>query len=276
MAAEGPVTAVQEALKREQFFFGAPTGVLDEPTHAALRRFQIRRGLPVTGEIDTATVQALQSPADQPAKPAAPREAPQPEPPKKIVEGDREFLKQVESGQPAAPDRETPEPPVLPPSPAPAASAAPPERLGTTEPSLPARTGSVQRKPAVARSRPAEKPRESTMHRIERALVAEGDAAPPSRNPGLDSIAEPPPRRPETRLAPSAARTDEREGDPDITASPGAKITRSTTTATGPDGRTYIYEKKTTTYAGTPFPVGRNAASKGGGGFFERLFRDKD
>src|SRR5882757_4679428 len=48
IAAEMPISAVQETLKREQFFYGEPSGVLDEPTRAALRRFQIRHGLPVS------------------------------------------------------------------------------------------------------------------------------------------------------------------------------------------------------------------------------------
>ena len=67
IAAEMPISAVQETLKREQFFYGEPSGVLDEPTHAALRRFQIRYGLPVSGEIDKATLQALQSPREKDA-----------------------------------------------------------------------------------------------------------------------------------------------------------------------------------------------------------------
>ena len=48
-AAEGPVSAVQNALKQQQFYFGETTGELDDGTRAALRRFQIRHGLPATG-----------------------------------------------------------------------------------------------------------------------------------------------------------------------------------------------------------------------------------
>jgi hypothetical protein len=37
IAADGPISAVQEALKRQQFYFGEATGELDEDTRAALR-----------------------------------------------------------------------------------------------------------------------------------------------------------------------------------------------------------------------------------------------
>src|SRR5262245_6421086 len=63
-AEEGPIYAVQDALKREQFFVGERTGVLDPPTRSALQRFQSRHGLPETGEMDTETLKALQTSAE--------------------------------------------------------------------------------------------------------------------------------------------------------------------------------------------------------------------
>jgi peptidoglycan hydrolase-like protein with peptidoglycan-binding domain len=58
-AEDGSVAGIQEALKKKSFYFGEVTGNLDEPTRAGLRRFQIRNGLPATGEMDRSTVQAL-------------------------------------------------------------------------------------------------------------------------------------------------------------------------------------------------------------------------
>lgn len=61
IAAPGPVSAVQEALKQEQLFAGEANGILDENTQSALRNFQLRKGLPITGEIDAGTLQALEN-----------------------------------------------------------------------------------------------------------------------------------------------------------------------------------------------------------------------
>jgi peptidoglycan hydrolase-like protein with peptidoglycan-binding domain len=57
--AAGPVTTVQSALKGQHFYFGEITGTLDDETRAALRRYQIHRGLRVTGEPDTETLKKL-------------------------------------------------------------------------------------------------------------------------------------------------------------------------------------------------------------------------
>lgn len=98
-ATDMPVTAVQEALKREQFFYGESNGVLDEPTRAALRRFQIRYGLPVSGEIDAATTKALQDPSgrEATAAPVAPVPASKTQAPANPTnEKDREFLQDLQ------------------------------------------------------------------------------------------------------------------------------------------------------------------------------------
>jgi hypothetical protein len=89
--------ALQIALKERGFYTAAqPSGVMDEPTRAALKRFQIREGLSVTGEPDTATLQALGNPAATKNKIAASslsaRERAQ-----QIASSDREFLAGVEA-----------------------------------------------------------------------------------------------------------------------------------------------------------------------------------
>jgi len=71
--AEGnPVTEVQQALKLKHFYYGDVDGNWDDATQGALRRFQIRNGLPGTGEMDAATLQALTG-NPPPAKPTAAR-----------------------------------------------------------------------------------------------------------------------------------------------------------------------------------------------------------
>ena len=97
-ATNGPIVAVQEALKKQQLLSAEPTGVLDFQTRAALRKFQTQRGLQPTGEIDTPTLEALQKQAA-----AAPPDKAGREPIKAIVKEDGEFLKRVEK----APGAET-------------------------------------------------------------------------------------------------------------------------------------------------------------------------
>jgi peptidoglycan hydrolase-like protein with peptidoglycan-binding domain len=58
-AADDPVESVQRTLKTRGFYMGAVNGRFDDETRAALKRFQIREGLAVTGETDIATLQAL-------------------------------------------------------------------------------------------------------------------------------------------------------------------------------------------------------------------------
>lgn len=53
------VRQVQDKLKAQDFYFGEPTGVMDEETSTALRRYQIRNDLAVTGELDEATAKSL-------------------------------------------------------------------------------------------------------------------------------------------------------------------------------------------------------------------------
>jgi len=88
-AADDPIASVQQALKKQQYLFEEPTGKMDEPTRSALRRFQVRNGLPSTGEIDTATLQTLSGNFDSSAAAAGTKPG--------TVAGDQEFLKKVES-----------------------------------------------------------------------------------------------------------------------------------------------------------------------------------
>jgi peptidoglycan hydrolase-like protein with peptidoglycan-binding domain len=68
------VRAVQEKLRQDGLYFGAIDGAYSSELAAALGRYQIRNGLPITGQLDVETSQALgakpavasSSPHDQP------------------------------------------------------------------------------------------------------------------------------------------------------------------------------------------------------------------
>lgn len=85
LPADQTTSAVQQALKDQGFFYGNVTGEKTADTTAAIRRYQIRNGLQITGEIDAETLrslgvgsgsarpapraQASASPAEEPAQP---------------------------------------------------------------------------------------------------------------------------------------------------------------------------------------------------------------
>ena len=280
-AAEGPVSAVQNVLIREQFLSGEASGVLDDATRAALRRFQIRRALVATGEIDTATLQALQSNGESAGLPAPgqPRESEGSRPTVATVESDREFLKSVEGGHEKMPvTLEAHAARVQPPP----AQPAPDERLipreASGQPPVPpqaAKSESVARKPEVHISRPNTKARVAMTR--EQAPSVKREESILKRGLDLEAEPAPPQRREQVITSIPSARNSDSESDPDILAPHGAKIIRSTTTTTGPDGRTYVYEKKTTTFAGTPPPEARRAGEVNSqprdNGFLHRIFR---
>ncbi len=93
--ADQAIASVQQKLKDQGFYYGEINGRKDTDTMAAIRRYQIRNGLNITGELDAETQRSLRvtvatsSPtaphpsampppatADLPAEPRAPRSAP--------------------------------------------------------------------------------------------------------------------------------------------------------------------------------------------------------
>src|SRR5947207_6466423 len=50
---------VQQALKDQGFYYGEITGTKDADTTAAIRRYQIRNGLQITGDLNDETLKAL-------------------------------------------------------------------------------------------------------------------------------------------------------------------------------------------------------------------------
>ncbi|HEY1583046.1 MAG TPA: peptidoglycan-binding domain-containing protein [Chthoniobacterales bacterium] len=73
LRADQATLAVQQALKDQGFYYGAVNGQKTSDTTAAIRRYQIRNGLQITGEIDAETLRSLgvssggQRPAARPA-----------------------------------------------------------------------------------------------------------------------------------------------------------------------------------------------------------------
>ena len=74
--ADQMIESVQQALKDQGFYYGEVTGQMNANLTAAIRRYQIRNGLQVNGELNSETLQSLginSSASRQPAgKPASP------------------------------------------------------------------------------------------------------------------------------------------------------------------------------------------------------------
>src|SRR5256885_17057139 len=85
------VESVQQALKDEGFYYGEVSGAMNANLTAAIRRYQIRNGLQVTGELNDETLRSLgikssgssrsttKAASPTPAAGAVPRERPPPE-----------------------------------------------------------------------------------------------------------------------------------------------------------------------------------------------------
>ena len=112
--ADDQLRGVQSELKAAGFFYGEVNGQTSPETTAALRRYQIRNGLEVTGALNKETLDALHGggkPAQQVAPPPAPKPA-TPEPAKKppanlrkddaVEDADRAFLEREETRRRAA------------------------------------------------------------------------------------------------------------------------------------------------------------------------------
>lgn len=71
--ADDTMAQAQQALKDQGFYYGDVTGERNADTTAGLRRFQIRNGLEVTGELNSETMRALVSsnPSPSPTAPVA-------------------------------------------------------------------------------------------------------------------------------------------------------------------------------------------------------------
>jgi peptidoglycan hydrolase-like protein with peptidoglycan-binding domain len=77
--ADQTIESVQQALKDQGFYYGEITGEKNADTAAAIRRYQIRHGLQITGEINDETIRSIQNNAAA-SPPPAPANTPSPAP----------------------------------------------------------------------------------------------------------------------------------------------------------------------------------------------------
>src|SRR6187431_2734129 len=96
--ADDQLRNVQSALKTQGFFYGEANGQPSTETTAAIRRYQIRNGLEVTGNLNKETLDALNIGGGKPAPQVAPPPAPTQKPPvhlrkdEPVEDSDRAFL----------------------------------------------------------------------------------------------------------------------------------------------------------------------------------------
>src|SRR3984893_15301860 len=77
--ADQTIESAQQTLKDQGFYYGEITGEKNADTIAAIRRYQIRKGLQVTGELNDETLRSLRSNAAASSQPA-PTSPPSPTP----------------------------------------------------------------------------------------------------------------------------------------------------------------------------------------------------
>src|SRR6266542_5585667 len=79
MRADQKIESVQQALKDQGFYYGEITGEANATLTAAIRRYQIRNGLAVNGELNSETLRSLginSSASGQPAVKVSPSPSP--------------------------------------------------------------------------------------------------------------------------------------------------------------------------------------------------------
>jgi peptidoglycan hydrolase-like protein with peptidoglycan-binding domain len=70
--ADQTIESVQQSLKDQGFYYGEVTGEKNADTTAAIRRYQIRNGLQITGELNEETLRSLRSNPSTPSPAPAP------------------------------------------------------------------------------------------------------------------------------------------------------------------------------------------------------------
>jgi peptidoglycan hydrolase-like protein with peptidoglycan-binding domain len=102
--ADSAIESAQQKLKESGFYYGEINGKKDADTTAAVRRYQIRNGLQITGELNAETLQSLgltSKPAQTPS--TRPAQTPGPTPPG--------FLEETPAPQTTPAPRLAPQPP---------------------------------------------------------------------------------------------------------------------------------------------------------------------
>jgi peptidoglycan hydrolase-like protein with peptidoglycan-binding domain len=78
-SADQTILSLQQTLKDQVFYYGTVTGEKNTETSAAIRRYQIRNGLRVTGELNEETSRSLNSSSNSVAAASRPKPKPGPE-----------------------------------------------------------------------------------------------------------------------------------------------------------------------------------------------------
>jgi peptidoglycan hydrolase-like protein with peptidoglycan-binding domain len=92
------VASVQQTLKDKGFYYGEITGTKDADTTAAIRRYQIRNGLQITGELNAETQKSLGvKPSSGSAQPPTPQPTPRSTPPPVAPQPDTSDLRDDEA-----------------------------------------------------------------------------------------------------------------------------------------------------------------------------------
>jgi peptidoglycan hydrolase-like protein with peptidoglycan-binding domain len=88
--ADQMIEGVQQALKDQGFYYGEITGKMSSDLAAAIRRYQIRSGLQVNGQLNSETLQSLGVKSSGSAQPAAKPASPGPSVPKPVEQSPAE------------------------------------------------------------------------------------------------------------------------------------------------------------------------------------------
>jgi peptidoglycan hydrolase-like protein with peptidoglycan-binding domain len=99
--ADDTIRSLQQTLKDQGFYYGAVTGDKSAETTSAIRRYQIRKGLHVTGELNEETLRSVRSNSDSIA--TAPRPTPKP-----VAQADVAQVNKVRVDADAGPDESSP------------------------------------------------------------------------------------------------------------------------------------------------------------------------
>jgi len=103
--ADSTVQEAQQELKEQGYYFGQINGETDADTIAAIRRFQIRSGLPITGELDEQTLRTLRSGTAASAAPTNTQQPQRPEDDATANEQSEEATPPPREAQAARPER---------------------------------------------------------------------------------------------------------------------------------------------------------------------------
>lgn len=216
LAADDRIADVQKALKEQEFFFGEVNGQRDEETRAAVRRFQIHSGLPVTGEIDAATIAAVESRST--TEPVAVEAEATPERSvrgqmRNLVRSDEEFLEEVEATD-LTEETTTTE---IEPPPAPVKPIAPPEPEAPVVTQIPPPPPPAPREPELERvpEPKREVTRETTVERVPEPKTEVTRETTVERSVERSAQVPPPPRMKEEERSrpPAPAGMTEREAE---------------------------------------------------------------